>query len=292
MMISLPSNWVKENSLDKGSEVEVEVAQDKTIIISTSEIKKSLKDITIKLNTSTESSIRTLLTNAYRLGYDKLKIIYNKQEDIKTIKKTITNNLLGYELTESKKEFCIIENITEPSSDHTDKVFLKVIYGIGELIKDVENIFDGVENYETIEELEEKIKQYDNFVRRSHSKNPNDEMALQWIFHNQLMHAQREVFLIYLYIKNKKIKINENIKIFFNNLKEIYGLLKEGYLKKDITYLEKIHKMEKQITYEKGYDLLKKTKGEETIILHRIMAAIRNFYLCASPLQGILLWKD
>lgn len=293
-MVSLPSKWVKQNSLDKGSEIELDATDDNSIIIKVTEGKTKIKEARIKLTTSVESSIRTIITNVYRLGYDKVHITFNQLEDINTIKKIISNYLLGYELTDIKPETCIIENITEPSSEHADKVLLKVLFGISEIINSVEELMNGKNNLEHIKEMEEKVQQYDNFIRRTQSKDPTNRVPLQWIFHNQLIHSQREVFLIakYLEKEKKKIKISKDTKELYKELKRIYETLKEGYMKKDIKILESIHELEKKMIYETSYKVLKKSTGDDNIINYRIASAIRNFYLCSSPLLGILLWNE
>jgi phosphate uptake regulator len=321
MMISLPSKWIKTNNLDKGSEIDLTTNNDNSLIITAKEIDIKPKEAKIKITTSVESSIRTIITNAYRLGYDKLLIEFNHPDDINKIKKILTKQLIGYEITETNIDFCKIENITEPSIDHADKIFLKVLFGISELINAIEQIINGEDKIKYVEELEEKIQQYDNFVRRTQSKNPTNKTPLQWIFHNQLIHSQRELFFISEYLTNKiilnnkidnkinnknvnennkhdkktnieKIKISKDTKELYANLKIIYNLLKEGYLKKDIKMLESIHELEKKIIYDTGYNLLKKSSGDETILNYRIISAIRGFYLCSSPILGILLWNE
>ena len=290
LMVSLPSKWIKENQLDKGSEIDLQIHNNE-LTINASEKKQTYKEATIKITTNTESAIRTILTNAYRLGYDKIILTYSEPINIDIIKKTINNNLLGYELTNTKKESCTIENITEPSSEHAEKIFLKVLHGISELINLVEQQIQGKNKSQEIEEIEHKIKQYDNFVRRTQSKSLK-QASLQWLFHSQLIHAQREIYMIYLFLKNNKLKVSNETKKFYEKLKEIYETLKEGYLKKDTKILEKIHIMEKQIIYDSGYTLIEKIKGKENIINYRIASSVRNFYLSSSPLLGIMLWQE
>ena len=63
--------------------------------------------------------------------------------------------------------------------------------------------------------------------------------------------------------------------------------MQEAYIKKNITKLEKIHELEKVIIYDKFYKLIQKN-NKENIVLYHISVSIRDFYLSASPLFGLL----
>ena len=95
-MISLPSKWVKDNNLKKGDEVEVENL-DKNLVISI-EAPKKKTEISIKLSGLTETSIRTLITNTYRTGYDKITVELENSEQFKILKKIIETLLIGFEI--------------------------------------------------------------------------------------------------------------------------------------------------------------------------------------------------
>ncbi len=288
-MISIPAKWAKDNNLDKGAEIDLEIENNNLIV--KSEEKKSEKIARLKISTGAESSIRTMITNAYRLGYSKLIITFNNEQELKFIKKSTKINLLGFEITDIKENTCTIENITEPSNEHVEKIFLKVLFSISELLKSTKEQLQGLERKEYINELEEKIYQYDNFVRRTHSLSKEEDTPIKWIFHSQLIHAQREVFFLAKFVEENKIKVSKEIIKLYEELEKIYENLKQGYLKNDLKRLEEIHQMEKEIILIETYKLFEKTKGKENIIIHRIASAVRKFYLSASPLIGLQLWN-
>ena len=163
-MVSLPSKWVKENKAQKGSEIDIEAAGN-NLIISTSGI-KTKSETEIKLINLTESSIRTLITNTYRRGYDKVKVYYDKQSQIKILNDVIKTRLLGFEIVNKGKGYCVIENITEPTADQFDTILKKIFYNITELFEITKDRINGnLENDEFIE-VEERIQRFDNFCRR------------------------------------------------------------------------------------------------------------------------------
>ena len=57
-----------------------------------------------------------------------------------------------------------------------------------------------------------------------------------------------------------------------------------------IAYLSKsnkLHKLEKELTYKSGYDALKKSK--DPVLTHHIITTAKHFYLSNSPLMGLLI---
>lgn len=288
MMISLPAKWVKEFEFKKGDEVNIEQIEN-NLLISAKGI-KAKKRTEIKLTGFTESAIRTALTNAYRLGYDKVDVFFEHQTQFKVIKDIVNTRLLGFEIIKKEKNSCKIENITEPSAEQFNILLQKILYNISELLTIAEQVINKEEPIEDFEEIEEKIQQYDNFCRRVIAKKQIAEKNAQlfWAFLTLTIHGQREVYLGLKHLS--KIKEPKEVLQFFEECKTMFESLKQAYLKKDITLIEKIHDMEKDIIYNKAYPLLK--KGKNTIILHHIMNAIRNFYLASSPLMGITLQQN
>tara|TARA_Y100000034_G_scaffold121833_1_gene166548 strand:+ start:118 stop:1011 length:894 start_codon:yes stop_codon:yes gene_type:complete len=283
LMISLPSKWIKNNHLKKGNEINLDLKDN--LLLVTPDIKQKKREITIRLTSITESSIRTLITNAYRLGYDIIKINFKNEHQFKIIKNTVKNNLIGFEITKKSKDNCEIENITEPSKDQFDNIFLKVLLNIEELFNITEDLLNSKKIYEDVNEIETNIQQFDNFCRRVISKNGINNPTI-WTFHHKLIHAQRDLYLLIKYLLNNKTKPDKDTINLLKNCKEIYLLLKESYLKKEIKNIEKIHDIEKIFIYKKGYSLLKNSKNN--IIIHHLLSSIRNFYLASSPLTGNL----
>ncbi len=284
MMISLPSKWIKANELNKGDEIEIDEKQN-SIIIGLGG-KKSKRQTEMTLASSTESSVRTILTNAYRLGYDKINLNFQDKKALKIIQNTVNHNLIGFEIIKKTNKNCEIENITEPSKEQFDNIFSKIFLNIDELFIIAENMLHG--RKKEFEEIEQKIQQYDNFCRRVIAKNELYGIyQLKWAFHAELIHAQRELYLLLKYLEKNKTKADKLVFQLLEDCKKVFKILKQAYKEKSIEKLEKIHDLEKEMIYKKGYSSLKKSVGR--IEAHHILAAIRNFYLASSPLIGTFI---
>ncbi|MFA5724609.1 MAG: AbrB/MazE/SpoVT family DNA-binding domain-containing protein [Candidatus Pacearchaeota archaeon] len=283
LMISLPAKWVRKKGLKKGDELNIEEKENQLIM--GLDAKKHKSETSINISSFEESSIRTILTNVYRLGYDKITINYKDEAAIKIINEITEKNLLGFEITEKANGNCKIESITEPSIEQFDNIFSKVFMNIDDLFLIGENLFLGKK--QEFEDIDRKIQQLDNFCKRVLIKNSLFENNfLHWSFHSSLIHASRELYHLFKYISRVNFKASKQELDLFFDVKEIFEIIKESYAKKDLALLEKVHKLEKELTYKKGYNALKKS---DPIIIHHLLTSARHFYLTNSPLIGILI---
>ncbi|MAG39212.1 hypothetical protein CMO90_03955 [Candidatus Woesearchaeota archaeon] len=109
LMISLPSKWLKEHNLIKGSSIELNESQNEiNIFASASQAKKKLK---AKATLKESSSIgKRILISLYTQGYDQVVLEFH-QPMIKEIEKT-TSQLIGFEIISQEKNSCIIQDVT------------------------------------------------------------------------------------------------------------------------------------------------------------------------------------
>jgi len=109
LIISLPSNWIKKNEVNKGDELEVK-EEGKTLIVSKDEILQD-KSITKDVSSFDPALVNTFLVRAYQKGYDKINLIHNDLEVLKKIQ-TKTLELIGYEIIEQNNKYCLIQSIS------------------------------------------------------------------------------------------------------------------------------------------------------------------------------------
>jgi phosphate uptake regulator len=286
LMVSLPAKWLQRNNLSKGSEVGIDEVEDSVVISAAGpEVKK---EIEIKLVNLVESSIRTLITNTYRRGFDRIKVHYETEDQFNILKDVIKTRLIGFDVIKKGVNFCVVENITEPSPDQFENLLHKIFYNIGELFEATKKRMNG-DGSNDFKEIEERIQKYDNFCRRviSKKKLSNLKSEFLWTFLALLIHGQREVYHL-----NKllgKVKLSDSTKKFLDDSQEMFEMIKKAYLEKNISILAKVHKREKELVYTKGYTLLHKAKGRESSIIYHIILSIREFYQSNSPLSGLIM---
>ena len=103
ILISLPSQWIKNNNLRKGSIVPVDINRDNSISIFPSEdTAEDAKEVAIPYSPSSMDSLVNQVYGAYLLGYDVIRIKANSQisfEDADRVKKAI-RKLVGLEIVD------------------------------------------------------------------------------------------------------------------------------------------------------------------------------------------------
>lgn len=282
--VYLPNKWIKDNSLTKGTDVDIEEI-DNMLIISPTEVKLRLETM-IQLTGNTESAIRTIITNTYRKGYDKIIIEYDNEEQFKILQKIIKTKLIGFDILKKERNKCIVESVTEPSIDQFENILSKIFYNTGQLFESVMNKAEGKE-HDDIEDIEERIQSYDNFCRRVISKDKlkNKKSEFLWTFLTLINHGQREIYHL---SKIMNSKMSKEVIDLLKDAEKLFKLIEQSYFKKDRTLLADIHFFEKNIIYKKGYELLQK-KGKENIYVYHILISIREFYQSNSPLMGIIV---
>lgn len=287
MTVSLPAKWLKRFNLKKGDEIDIQ-EKENHLVLSLDE-EKWKTETSLNLSSLEESSIRTMMTNAYRLGYDKIKVTFNNEKAFEAIPELVEKNLLGFEIIQKGKNSCVIESVTEPAKEQFDNIFSKVFMNTEELFNILESALAG--NKQRFEDIERKIMQYDNFCRRIIAKRRiYDNNFLQWSFHSSFVHATRELYHLLNYLSKNKIKSQKEELDLFKKVKNMFEIIKRSYIQKDIKLLEKAHELEKEIIYKEGYATLK--KSDNPVVIYCLMAAARQFYISNSPLMGIIISRE
>lgn len=288
LMVSLPAKWIKEQNLGKGSEIDIEDLEGNLLLSAKTVLAKS--QTSFQINSSTESFIRTLITNAYRRGYDKITVSFEEESQFHQLNKVIKTRLVGFEVTKKEKNYCIVENITEPSEDLFDNLLHKMLYSISELFELTINRMEQQLDSLDYEEIEERIQKYDNFCRRVISKRKLQlpKAELLWTFLVLIIHGQREIYHLNKLL-SKDQKIHPDIISLTKETRQLFELVKKAYLEKKIESLVKVHALEKEIIYKKAFALLNNKKIKDNHSLYHIMIAAREIYQSNSPLVGIII---
>ncbi len=282
--IYLPKKWVENNDLEKGNSLNVDESGSNLIISKSGQTKKISTEI--KLTGLTESSIRTLITNSYRLGYDKINVKFENDKQFKILQYVIKTRLIGFEVVKKQEKECVVENVTEPSPEQFDNILNKLFMNIEEMFNLTKKRMNNEKNVEDYKEVAERIQKYDNFCRRTIMKRKLIEKnsELFWTFLTLIIHAQRELY--YLNKLINKIKVSEKQKELLIKAYKIFKLLEKSYNEKNISYLGEIHEMQNKLIYKQGYSLLNKNNSA---ITYHLMVCIRELYQANSPLTGLVL---
>src|SRR6185295_12599955 len=103
ILISLPSQWIKNNNLKKGNILPVDINRDNSIsIFPSDDMADETKEVTISYSPASMDTLVNQVYGAYLLGYDIIRIKASAQisfEDADRIKKAI-RKLVGLEIVD------------------------------------------------------------------------------------------------------------------------------------------------------------------------------------------------
>ena len=228
MMISLPSKWIKENKLEKGSEVEL-VEEAGVLKIGTDV--KIIRDFEIDITDANKHDIYPILTHAYRNGFNKLILKGKTNEIAKNVRKITNDILLGFEITELEHNKITLENISEPTEQKYDIMIKKSFQIIEETHLIISEDFKN-KKFDSMEDVEDLRMQQDRFVlfcRRLLSKGKAEKkIEPNWELLTFLLHIEHSYYYMYQYAKENKVTNTDIVKLL-KDLEQYYGLFKKSY---------------------------------------------------------------
>lgn len=121
LVVSLPCKWAEKWKLKKGDSVEV-LDKNSELLISPLFNKKKMI-VKLDFRRFNERLIKRVFSAAYKVGFDELVIVHNK-EDSKLIE-GLVNKYIGLVWTEKEKEKITIKNVFDSKNVNFESVFRK-----------------------------------------------------------------------------------------------------------------------------------------------------------------------
>ncbi|AIC15419.1 PhoU domain-containing protein [Nitrososphaera viennensis] len=154
ILISLPSQWVKDNNLRKGSIVPVNINRDNTIsIFPSGEEAESTKEVTIQYSPASMDSLVNQVYGAYLLGYDVIRVKAAGSityEDAERFKRAM-RKLVGLEIVEEDRQTISSQFLLDPNTLDAEKI-----------LRRMNSLVAGM-----FREMLEAIKERENIAKRS-----------------------------------------------------------------------------------------------------------------------------
>jgi phosphate uptake regulator len=139
MLISLPSDWVRTNRLNKGNTVFIETNEDNSISLFPSEASDSqIKDVTILYSESSVDSLINQIYGAYLLGYSDIRIKGKRQilfEHREHIKLTM-RKLVGLEIVDEDNSNIAIQFLLDANNLDAEKILRRMNSIVGGMYRD------------------------------------------------------------------------------------------------------------------------------------------------------------
>lgn len=293
--ITLPIDWIRDEELKEGSEVEIERENSQLNISLTKEARRIQNKISLDLKDYNNRTIINILNQTYRKGYDLIVLNYHNKEQLESIKNNV-KELFGFEIVDIKNNECILQNIAEPSGEKFDvilrKVFLIIKESSGEIFNELKN--NKAENIKKLEEEKKTFDNYTNLCRRLiiRDKIKGKDSYSLLIIVSRLSLIYHAYYYMYKAISNKKINLNEGIITLLSETNKMFDLFNDAFYKKDLETANKIGILKDKLLYSNLYSLLRKSKGEDNIVLYHLGEIIRLIHLASINLFGFVEGKE
>jgi phosphate uptake regulator len=124
--IALPSKWIKEYSINKGTELKLEMKEDGKLVVSPI-IEESLEEKEVTLNYD-KNTIEKKILSYYLIGYNIIKIVNEagfKTEERDDIIK-ISRKLSGLEIVDERRDLITLQNLIDESSINPIKLLFRM----------------------------------------------------------------------------------------------------------------------------------------------------------------------
>ncbi len=286
LMVSVPQRWCRNFNLYKGSEINLDERRNYLLI---SPVDKIISSAQINITQNSETAIRIAILNAYRQGYDSIKMVFKDDAQYELICRVARDYVFGLEASRTSKNSCLLESISEPTAEQFEPMFRKIFLNALLMIKNTNDRLSRNTPFFDYEQIMLRIHKLDNYCRRSISKQRMLTEKAEYFFGflSHFTHCLRDLYHLNRFLDKNKINFKQ-IQLA-EKLISSFSLLEDAYLKKELSKIELIHELNKDL-FPRLYRLLEKNPKENAVIFH-LSTALRNLCLASSPLVGIISEK-
>ncbi len=288
LMITLPAKWAREQNVTAGSPIDVTVNQDGSLHIAATPHTTPHK-ISYTLSPYHEKYIGIIIRSFYRAGYDEVSLSYENPALITAIKKVLPE-LLGFEMLEHGKNYCIIKNIAETLDGQFESMLKRMFFHIFELGVNVygdlknnlrEHEHDIFEHIASIYKLSEVLKRILN--RYGYRGKPADMSMMGIVWDLRKLSNEYK----YMYGVKRAAKMSAALVSYFEETNALLRLYYDAVFKKEQKQIDTILLKKEHLLYRDFYALLKKLKPDEIALLHHLAGIIRRVYEMAERQQDM-----
>ena len=225
LTITIPAKWLKNKNLKSGDEIEINEQEQDLLISGTGEAELKTKQIT--LENISKNHLRSLISSAYKAGYDQINIKSKEQLKLSLINEII-NTFTGLEVVSQDKTTLMIKSFLRPAED-TNALIIKLFQIIKLVVSDLNDEWEKVDidNLEILVNLNLR-KLRDHCLRNIHLQKFGGDKSYDYYDLVTVLEKIAAEFLVLA-----KGVTNRSFQAEFLELKELFEQAYSVYLKKD-----------------------------------------------------------
>ena len=284
LVVSIPLDWAKEFGIKKGDELEVSKDGRKLIIL-TGNYFESLKG-TLKISDFGEF-VQKRISTAYKRGIEELEVRYSNPAVLKDINDSL-KYLMGYEIVQQGKGYCVIKNIANTSEGELDVILRRIFLLLLDMSEEglnaiKEKRFNQLKDIALSEFTNDKLT---NVCKRLINKSSDSKMSsLLYCVVWELEKIADDYEKIFVLLSEKE-KISKELKELLEEanvlLRQFYEMYYSFSDEKGFAFTK-----QKNILHDKGMNILKNTSEPE--LLHNILNLIKRIDALTGPFYGMVL---
>jgi phosphate uptake regulator len=156
LTLTLPKKWLDKYNLKPGNVVFIKDIENE-LIIAAKPVNTQKKE-TIDLD-KYKDIIPKYIHSLYRQGVTEIIVKFSDLNLLNIVQKTISENIIGYEIIEQEKNKAIIRNIAEINEGNFDQTFRR-------LFRINESMFNSIDDIKSLIHLESTNNKLSNYCRR------------------------------------------------------------------------------------------------------------------------------
>ncbi len=166
LTVSLPTQWIKQNNVSKGDEIEISEEDNNLILTAVNNAHKN-KSIELSFDNLNKAARNNILLGLYINGYDEIKINFSEADYSKSIFAYLTSNHLGFEILKQEANYLIVKNITTPNLSEMNNLFRRMFRILIEYMRKISHIMSATDDMtETPLLYKTSIDRYSNYCKR------------------------------------------------------------------------------------------------------------------------------
>lgn len=289
LMISLPKKWIEKNKLKSGSKI---VIKDRGNVIELvpEDIAKENK-IIVNLKDVEKRSLKHILGNCYKTGFDEIEINFSKSSFIPLISKELYL-MMGFEMVKETKHSCTLKKVSNFEENQFEILRKKILFSIVQMfdliIDDLKN--KSLENSNTISDVKKRIRRFNDFCRRFLvvSQKYESSFYAHYLFLSNCSYLNSLLLYVYDSLKECNSKVYEWIIPIIKTFKQAFEILYNSVLKLN---LEKVSKFNSLVVRNKKIieDMLEKHSGKINLVLAELLKIERTLNQLGGPATGIII---
>ncbi len=278
LTITLPRDWTSKFGIEGGDELSVEQKGRSLILSSSKDTKAESCEITIE---NPEKFLRRFIDVLYRQGQDEIRVNFKDHKVMALIQKEI-ESLLGFEIVEQGKNYCLLKNVAVAMESEFDTVIRRIFLMLKSNFSDITTAakagsHEGLESISDSEKINNKLV---NFCQRTINKKghmENHKVTSTFYIVSQLEQVADELRDISLLLTKNSQPLSKETVLALQSAESIFNRIYNLFYRFDRESLIATTKEEKEAVSQ-CRSLIQKKRGSEVLVLHHVLSAIKTLH--------------